>query len=108
MSFYFLGGIAASAVAVLLLGLSDSFSDSRSSYILKLKVTQELGAGKAMGIFSSVARIGQVLGPITFAWLLVSTGAHTGILYVGLAYLLTTGLFFLFTPNDKMFDNVKQ
>jgi predicted MFS family arabinose efflux permease len=98
--FYFLKGISASIAAVLLLGLSDSFSDSRSSYILKLKVTQELGTGKAMGLFSSVARIGQVLGPVTFAWLIVTTGINKSILYIGCAYLLMAVLFFLFTPDD--------
>jgi len=101
ISFYFFKGILATSLTVLLLGLSSSFGfASQSAYALKLKVTQELGRGKAMGIYSSANRIGQVLGPVTFGWLLIAAGSGRGVIYFGLVYLFITLLFFLFAQND--------
>lgn len=106
ISFYFaglyvFGGIFATAAAVLFLGLSTAFADTRSSYILKLKITRELGSGKAMGIFSSAERIGQVLGPILIGWIVVALGMNKGILYIGIIYLLATLFFLIIAQNDK-------
>ena len=102
ISFYFFKGILATSLTVLLLGLSSSFGfASQSAYALKLKVTEELGRGKAMGIYSSANRIGQVLGPITFGWLLIAAGSGKGVIYFGVVYLFITLLFFLFAQNDS-------
>jgi len=102
ISFYFFQGIVATSLTVLLLGLSSSFGfASQSAYALKLNVTQELGKGKAMGIYSSANRLGQVLGPVTFGWLLIVAGSGNGVIYFGLVYLFITLLFFLFAQNDS-------
>lgn len=100
--FYFFNGLLATALTVLLLGLSSSFGlASQSAYALKLKVTQDLGRGKAMGIYSSANRIGQVLGPVAFGWLLITAGSGVGVIYFGGIYLFVTLLFSLFAQNDS-------
>lgn len=99
--FYSFGGINAVAVAILLVGIASSIGlASQSAYVLKLKITQEIGTGQAMGVFSSASRVGQVLGPIIFGGLLV-TGFSKGITYFGLAYLMITLLFLLLAQSDR-------
>ena len=98
-------GAVAVTMAVVLLGLSSSLIFApQNAYILKLKVSEELGAGKAIGIFSSTNRIGQVLGPIIFSGVIVATNIRQGMFYFGLAYLLTAVLFVFLSQRDgKMF-----
>ena len=99
--FYFFDGLLAATMAVFLLGLSNSFIiASQSTYILGLKVTHAFGSGKAIGIFRATARIGQSLGPILFSGLFLSANIRTSVTKVGLMYLLTAVLFFVFTIKD--------
>lgn len=98
--FYGLGGIVATIVAILLLGLSTSFDASRS-YALRLKTTYEIGEGKAMAIFSSAEKIGQVVAPMIFGVLIVAADVGKVITYFGCAYLLITVFFFLFAQSDR-------
>jgi predicted MFS family arabinose efflux permease len=99
--FVVLDGVAAAAVAVFILGLSSSFVlASQIVYALKLKVTQELGEGKAIGLFRSTSRIGQMLGPVIFATLFAATNVDHGITYFGLFYLLTAFIFIILTQRD--------
>ena len=101
ITFYFLEGVVAAIVAVLLLGLSSSFVlASQSVYALKLKVTKELGEGKAIGIFRSTSRVGQMLGPIVFSAVIAITNINSGITFLGIAYLLTALLFLIVTQSD--------
>jgi MFS family permease len=94
-------GLAAAALAMFFLGLSSSLVlASQSAYALELKVTQDLGAGKAIGIFRSTGRIGQTLGPMLFGWLTVAMNLNDGITYFGLAYLVTALLFLLVTGRE--------
>lgn len=109
LTFYVLDGILAAIIAVLLLGLSSSFVlASQSAYALKLKVTQRLGEGKAIGIFRSTSRVGQMLGPIVFSLIMVATNIKTGITYLGIAYLVTSFFFLLFTIKDRKAIMVKE
>ena len=102
LTFNVVEGIIAAALSVFLLGLSSSFVlASQSAYTLRLKVTEELGAGKSIGIFRSTSRGGQVLGPIVFSWLILATNIKDGITYFGLAYLGFAVIFLLFTMKDK-------
>jgi len=101
VTFYSFSGIAAAAMAIFLLGLSSSFGmASQSAYILKLKVTQDLGTGKAMGIFRSATRFGQVLGPMVFGWIMVTMEINRGIFYFALAYLSIVILFIFLAQID--------
>ena len=49
------------------------------------------------GVFSPN---GQVLGPLTFGWLIVGVGITHGIMYFGIAYLAMTLLFLIMAQND--------
>ncbi|MCP3942180.1 MAG: MFS transporter [Desulfobacteraceae bacterium] len=102
LMFIFLDGLVATTVAVFMLGLSNSYIiASQSTYLLKLKATQALGPGKAIGIFRATSRIGQALGPIIFSSLFLSANIRAGIIKLGAAYLLTAVLFLIFTRNDS-------
>lgn len=102
LTFNVVEGIVAAAVSMLLLGLSSSFVlASQSAYTLRLKVTEDLGAGKSIGIFRSTSRGGQVLGPIVFSWLIISTDIIEGITYFGLAYFVFAIIFLILTVKDK-------
>jgi predicted MFS family arabinose efflux permease len=102
LTFYILEGYAAAITAVVLLGFSSSFVlASQSAYTLELKVTQELGEGKSIGIFRSTSRVGQMLGPIVFSTIMGATNIRSGITYLGLAYLLTAFLFLVLTMKNQ-------
>jgi MFS family permease len=98
LSFYFFTGLTAMVVAVLLLGVSSCFVlASQTTYALTLDVTRQLGYGRAIGIFRASSRIGQMLGPLLFGWLMVATEINQGLTYFGIAYLATAVLFLLLT-----------
>ncbi len=98
LTFQFMDGLVAAISAVLLLGLSSSFVlASQAVYAITLRVTQELGEGKAIGIFRSTSRIGQVLGPVIFSSAILAANVDRGLAYLGAAYLAAAVLFFLFT-----------
>jgi predicted MFS family arabinose efflux permease len=101
LAFSFIGGLLGISLSVFLLGISSSFGfASQSAYVLRLRVTQDLGRARALGIYSSANRIGQVLGPLTFGWLIVGIGISQGIMYFGIAYLLLTILFTIVAQSD--------
>ncbi len=102
LSFNALQGLLAVTVAVLVLGVSHSLVlSSQSAYALTLKATRELGEGKAIGLFRSTGRIGQMLGPMIFGLIIVATDVERGLTYLGYAYLLMALMFWLFTRNDR-------
>ena len=102
LSFNAFEGFLAAAVAVLILGVSHSIVlASQSAYALSLKVTRQLGEGKAMGIFLSSSRIGHVLGPIVFGCVIVATDIEQGVTYLGYAYLAVAVLFWILTRKDR-------
>lgn len=87
------GGYAATAFAVLLLGISGSL-DASSAYALRLKISERVGGGKTIAVLSAMEKVGQVFGPIVFGWLLLTMGGSKGLPYVSVAYLLMS-LFFI-------------
>jgi predicted MFS family arabinose efflux permease len=81
-------GIASMIVSVFLLGLSSSFVlSSQSTMVLELKESRVLGEGTALGIFRSISRIGQVVGPTIFGWVLLSGDLTQVINYLGYSYI---------------------
>ena len=81
-------GIFSVILTVFLLGLSSSFVlSSQSTMVLELRGSRELGEGTALGIFRSISRIGQVVGPIIFGWILLSGELTEVITYLGLSYI---------------------
>jgi len=102
MVFHFFHGLTAAVVAIILLGLCNSFVFvSQAAYLLKLKSTHDVGQGKAIAAYRLANRLGQVIGPLTFGWLIVATEIKVGMTYIGLFYLFLTVLFFLFAQSDS-------
>ncbi|MFT6984450.1 MAG: putative MFS family arabinose efflux permease [Psychromonas sp.] len=101
LTFSIWDGLLATIIAILLLGLSNCLVlSAQSVFLLKLDITQQLGEGKAMGIFRSTSRIGQMLGPIIFAWLFLFEDVRIGITYLGLAYIVMALVFIWLTGRD--------
>ena len=72
--------------AVLLLGLADSIGlTAQNAYFLRLQATQKLGEGAALGMYSTVWKLGQMAGPIVFG-LLLPWGEQLMMAVVGLLY----------------------
>ncbi|MDH3689843.1 MAG: MFS transporter [Gammaproteobacteria bacterium] len=100
--FPILNGVTAVIVALVLLGVSSSFVlSAQSAYVLKLRVTKELGEGKALGIFRSTSRIGQVLGPIIFASVVTVAAIESVVTYMGVAYLVAAMCFIILIKKGK-------
>lgn len=53
-----------------------------------------------MGLYRSAIRLGQVLGPILFGWIMVTMEIQKGIFYFGLAYLTVAILFICFGQSN--------
>ncbi|HEY7883849.1 MAG TPA: MFS transporter [Cellvibrionaceae bacterium] len=101
LTFSLWDGLLATTIAILLLGLSNCLVlSAQSVFLLKLDITQQLGEGKAMGIFRSTSRIGQMLGPIIFAWLFLFEDVRIGVTYLGLAYIGMALVFIWLTGRD--------
>ncbi|ABM05020.1 transporter major facilitator superfamily MFS_1 [Psychromonas ingrahamii 37] len=101
LTFSIWDGLLATTIAIFLLGLSNCLVlSAQSVFLLKLDITQELGEGKAMGIFRASSRIGQMLGPIIFAWLFLFEDVSIGITYLGLAYIVMSLIFIWLTRSD--------
>lgn len=101
LTFSLWDGLLATTIAIFLLGLSNCLVlSAQSVFLLKLDITQQLGEGKAMGIFRSSSRIGQMLGPIIFAWLFLFEDVRIGITYLGLAYIAVALIFIWLTGRD--------
>ena len=103
LSFTMFEGIVVISVAVFLLGLSHSFIlPSQTSYALKLEVTKNLGEGKAIGIFRSSSRLGQMLGPVIFSWVIAASNINDSITYLGIIYMIMAFLFLAITQKDRV------
>ncbi|HIJ54497.1 MAG TPA: MFS transporter [Deltaproteobacteria bacterium] len=101
LTFLFFGGLWAIAITTLMLGISGSFISSRISYVLKLRASRELGGGKSIAVVNATYRLGQVLGPILFSWILVAFGTYKKMSLVGVIYLIAIFLFFLSTERER-------
>ena len=91
------GGIVAAIVAIVLFGIADSIGFiAQNTFLLSLSATKKFGDGKALGFFSMTKKLGQMLGPIIFAWA-IGFGGVEGLGWIGIAYLGTVIFFFLGT-----------
>lgn len=94
--YYFHGGLLTTGLAALMLGISSSLGfAAQNAFALNLKITHETGHGVAMGISNAIERVGQVLGPLTLGWIIVSFGMEKGIASAGVIYLSVSVLFLL-------------
>lgn len=89
--------------AILLLGISSSLgASSRNIFILNLPISKSFGVTKVMGIYRSVDKLGQTLGPIFLGALAVMLGGiEAAIVASGIIYLLLTLLFIFGVPKEK-------
>lgn len=98
--FYVIGEFWASLASVCLLGFAGSFG-AANAYALRLPITQKLGGGKALSMLSTVDRIGQVLGPMGFGWMMVNMPIHQGITYLGVIAFVVSMLFLLIAQGSR-------
>ncbi len=93
-------GLGSMIVSIFFLGLSSSFVlSSQSTMVLELKESQQLGEGTALGIFRSISRIGQVIGPVIFGWVLLSEDLNEAINYLGYCYIGAMLILAIFVMN---------
>lgn len=105
-TFYFLDALAATALTALLLGFSGSLDASRA-YVLKLKATHDLGEGKAMALFNSMGRTGQVVAPVLFGTMLTAFGVTQSISWFAMGYLAITIIFTVVTRSEAVLKSKK-
>ncbi|MFD2673208.1 MFS transporter [Marinicrinis sediminis] len=95
------GTLWAAFVAVILLGLADSFGlVAMNNYFLKLKATQSIGTGKALGFYGNIRKVGQMLGPMVFG--LAAIWGLKGIGFIGFVFLLGVLIFFIYSRSSTI------
>jgi predicted MFS family arabinose efflux permease len=101
LTFQVLEGLLATAIVIFMLSLSNCFGlPSRLVFAMSEKIVEQVGKGTALGIYHSLERTGQVLGPVLVAVAISLSGAKSGIVLIGAAYLVMT-LFFTFGARVK-------
>ncbi|SMP58080.1 MFS transporter [Anoxynatronum buryatiense] len=84
------GTLMAAFVAAFLLGIADSFAlVAQTNYLLGLESAKILGQGLALGYYSNVKKIGQMLGPMVFGGM-ITLGNQRGIGFIGAGVLVLT------------------
>lgn len=87
------GGMEIAFVAVMLLGVADSFGFSvQNNYFLALPSVKRMGASKSLAYLSFLKKLTEMLGPTVFAFVLV-LGYETGVRLLGIAFLVAVILF---------------
>ncbi|GBF34811.1 inner membrane transport protein [Desulfocucumis palustris] len=95
------GTVTAAFVAIIILGIADSFGIALLiNYFAGLRAASELGQGKAMGYYSLVEYVGQMLGPIALGWMMIM-GAEKGVGIVGIALCAALLLFVLLSGKER-------
>ena len=95
LSFYILDGFIATITVIFMLSIANCFGlASRLVFAMNTKIVQELGKGMSLGLYLSLERVGQVLGPMILALAVSITGLTNAIVIMGIIYLIIT-LFFL-------------
>lgn len=90
--FPLIGGLLAAILSILLLGFAGSF-EANIPFALSFKSTKELGDAKAIAILSSVEKIGQVVGPLIFGWLILGHPSNNNLYIMGAAYFTAALIF---------------
>jgi predicted MFS family arabinose efflux permease len=99
LSMHFASGIAAAAVAVVLLALASCLAGgAQTAYMLALDHVQGYGAGGATSVMRAADKFGQMLGPLVVGGLFASVGISGGLAVTGALYLVATFAFMLFAP----------
>ncbi|UCG11661.1 MAG: MFS transporter [Deltaproteobacteria bacterium] len=100
--FFFYKGTAAAVFAIMMLGISSSAGlVAQTVYAVDAPAASRIGAGKAMGIYRFLQRMGQVLGPIVLGIMLTYTGIEKGFAITGAAYIVLTIVFIAVVKNPS-------
>jgi predicted MFS family arabinose efflux permease len=92
--FHFYGGLAATAFIILLIGISHSFGyPSRIVFLLNQEETQNLGEAKAISVYRTTERTGQLSGPLIFGALIGIYSIESTLAIAGAVFLILTLLF---------------
>lgn len=95
------GGIAEAVLAVVMLGVSNAIAASaQGTYALSLPVALRMGRARTMGVYNITERVGQVIGPVTFAVLLSLLGREGGLLAMAAGVAALTLLFMWLSGGD--------
>jgi predicted MFS family arabinose efflux permease len=93
--FVFTGSYFGAVIVILLLGICDGFAEPcLNYYYLSLKGVQEVGKENAIAYYELVSRLGQALGPMIFAVMLIF-GERTGIGLTALVCMVGTGIIYI-------------
>lgn len=96
---YFIGGVSAAIMAVLLLALGSCLAGgAQTAYMLSLDHVRAYGAGAATSIMRAADKFGQMLGPLALGSLFTSAGITAGLAGTGAFYLFATCVFMVFAP----------
>jgi len=94
------GSVVMALLAILIMGLADSFGVvAQNNYFISLPATQKVGESKALSYYSTVRRLGQVLGPFVFGALAIMGAGRS----VGLIALACLALLVLFALLSRIF-----
>ena len=87
--------MTAAVASAFVLGLASSLClAAQNAFALSLRVTQEIGESRTMGVYNLSERLGQVLGPILLAWAVAMVGMTMGLMTLG-AIFATASLLLL-------------
>jgi len=87
------GGVLMALTVILIMGIADSFGFvAQNNYFLSLPATQIVGESKALSYYSTIRRLGQVMGPFVFGTLAVLGDLRS----VGLIAVVSLGLLLVF------------
>jgi predicted MFS family arabinose efflux permease len=93
--FVFTGSYLGAVLVIVSLGICDGFAEPcLNYYYLSLKGVREAGEENAIAYYELVARLGQALGPMIFATMLIF-GERTGVGLIALICLTGTGIIYL-------------
>ena len=94
LSFYYLNSVLMFVVILLLFSISGGMSyGARISLVSEAESSKSAGVGKALGIFNSMERLGNIFGPILVGGMITAFGITRAISNVGLIYLVGAILF---------------
>jgi predicted MFS family arabinose efflux permease len=95
------GSVLAAFIAIIILGIADSFGIALLiNYFSGLRATAQLGEGKAMGYYSLVEYLGQMLGPIALGSVML-LGVQRGVGLVGLSLCAALVLFLFLSRREE-------
>lgn len=101
LGFTFTGTIIAIYLAVILMGISESFGDvARYNYYLGIKEVRSLGEGKSLAFLNTAGTFGETLGPMIFSFAIV-LGDKEGVGVVAIFIIAMTSLFWCISKIGK-------